>query len=77
MTDIDELVKRLRENPLQPCEWHEQDPDYGNIWETACDAVFEINDGCPSDNDMKFCAYCGRVLEEHRYQSPALEEDEE
>jgi hypothetical protein len=46
------------------CLWKE-DPD--DVWETACGELFQLNDGAPSANNLKFCCYCGRKLEERRY----------
>lgn len=33
-------------------------------WETSCGNAFIINEGKPSDNDMKYCCYCGKKLQE-------------
>ena len=52
---------QLREEKRTPCRW-EQDMD-GN-WQTGCDNMFVLNDGTPTVNGMKFCAYCGHRLEE-------------
>ncbi|HXS04866.1 MAG TPA: hypothetical protein VN731_10345 [Rhodanobacter sp.] len=46
------------------CSWS-QDQD-GN-WLTDCDNIFVITEGTPSENDMKFCCYCGEELAEHRF----------
>jgi len=35
-----------------------------DCWETTCGNAFEINDGTPSENDMKHCCYCGGKVEE-------------
>lgn len=42
------------------CLWNE----VGEMWETECGHAFVLNDGTPSDNDMKFCCYCGEPLEQ-------------
>ena len=47
------------------CNWYQDDGD--GIWATDCGGVFEIIEGSPSDNDMKFCPYCGKPLEEHPF----------
>ncbi len=44
----------------QICEWKEE-PDY---WSTSCGQEFVILDGSPSENDMKYCCYCGKDIEE-------------
>lgn len=46
------------------CTWTED----GDMWETTCGNAFSINDGTPKDNDMKFCCFCGKTLEEDRYE---------
>lgn len=34
------------------------------IWETGCGHVAYIPEGTPRENDMNFCWYCGKRLEE-------------
>jgi hypothetical protein len=34
------------------------------VWSTSCGNAFCLNHGTPSDNDMKFCCYCGLMLRE-------------
>lgn len=45
------------------CEWEPTDPDFGT-WETSCGHSFFVVEGSPSDNDMRFCCYCGHPLKE-------------
>ena len=54
------------------CEWA-QDED--GAWDTQCCNRFEINEGTPADNDMAYCCYCGKPIEQTEYVSPW--EDEE
>lgn len=42
------------------CLWNNAD----ECWETTCGHSFEINDGTPAENDMKYCCYCGGKVEE-------------
>jgi len=42
------------------CVWRE-DQDH---WDTACGNAFEVTDGLPSENKMKYCCYCGKLLKE-------------
>lgn len=49
------------------CEWIQTDFD-SNTWDSDCGNSFDLNDGSPSDNGMKFCPYCGRPLTEVKYQ---------
>jgi len=43
------------------CTW-EQDDD--GVWNTACGYLFEVSNDTPAENDMRFCTYCGRPLEQ-------------
>lgn len=44
------------------CEWSLQEDDY-NIWNT-CGNEWVLNEGSPSDNGMKYCPICGRIIRE-------------
>ncbi len=57
-------MARTKDVIRNPCVWC-QDED-GN-WHTACDHVFVLNDGTPSENDMEFCCYCGKRLKQRIY----------
>jgi len=57
------------------CVWEEDGTDYEG-WDTSCGNKFYIVDGCPSDNDFKFCCYCGKPLEEKLSVWPDLEVEE-
>ena len=42
------------------CEWESEDDDiYSRDWSTECNNMFEFTDGNPTDNDFKFCPFCG------------------
>ena len=43
----------------EKCEW-KQDED--GVWETGCGNMFEVTEGTPYENDLKFCPYCGNHL---------------
>jgi len=43
------------------CDWIE---DVDGVWQTACDNLFEINEGTPEQNNMKFCCYCGKPIDQ-------------
>ena len=49
---------------IDNCNW---DQDEDGIWQTDCGELFEINEGTPGDNGMKFCCYCGRNLIERPF----------
>jgi hypothetical protein len=46
---------------METCVWAQDDD---GIWLTDCENAFTLNDGAPSENDMKFCCYCGKPLKE-------------
>jgi len=48
------------------CNWSQEDDEYGT-WETDCGKAFIINEGIPSENDFKYCCYCGLPLTESPY----------
>jgi len=72
---IDQAVYDKMEAALSPptgkvlgyCEWRQEDP-FGEgdscIWHTDCGHEFVFDEGTPSDNDAKFCCYCGKKLVE-------------
>lgn len=45
------------------CIWTEEE----EYWETACGNLFCLNDGTPADNDMKYCPYCGKPLNQKEF----------
>lgn len=47
---------------LSPCIWTSDPIDGG--WDAACGDKHWLTDGTPADNNMRFCPYCGRRLEE-------------
>lgn len=49
------------------CDWKE---DEEGAWHTGCDGMFEINEGTPMLNDMAFCCYCGKPLNQIDYVCP-------
>jgi len=55
---------RERNEIINPCVWEE---DCDGNWETSCDQTFCLDHGCPSENGMKYCCYCGKPLVEKRY----------
>lgn len=45
------------------CKWA-PDKFCGDIWESDCGGTLMLNDGPPSDNQMKFCCFCGKPIKE-------------
>lgn len=46
----------------ETCTWFEDEDS--DLWETSCGGMFSIIEGTPSENSMKFCCYCGKLLQE-------------
>lgn len=49
------------------CSWTQDKQSVDNwdgddSYDTDCGGKFELMNGTPSDNRMKFCPYCGREL---------------
>lgn len=46
------------------CRWTlDPNPDC-EVWETACSNGWQFIEGGPAENGMRFCCYCGGILEE-------------
>jgi hypothetical protein len=73
----EELGRALEQKPVAPaqddardavpagqCAWQE---DEDGAYDTDCGNRFEFIDGGVADNDMKFCPYCGKPVDEHYY----------
>lgn len=58
---------------MSECKWKE---DNDGCWWTDCGQGFVLADGTPKENDMKFCCYCGKPLEEKLFKWPEDEEQE-
>ena len=52
----------------EKCQWLYE----GGYWVTGCGYEYAINDGTPSENNMNFCLYCGKRLDQKQ-----LEEGED
>jgi hypothetical protein len=57
----DEPFTHPKTRKKKPCQW-QQDPD--GDWDTACGHRFIILAGTPTENDMRFCCYCGKPLKD-------------
>ncbi len=44
------------------CTWTYYEDDVQDYWATGCGELFCLNDGTPTDNKMKYCSYCGRLI---------------
>lgn len=64
---------------LPTCKWTESDP-WGNepqTWETDCDNMFYFSESGPKENQMAFCCYCGKPLEEVPWKNEEQSDDED
>lgn len=56
------------------CQWAEDGSlTYSEGWETECGNRFVLTEGTPTENDMKYCCYCGRQLVEVQQEDGADE----
>lgn len=46
------------------CIWKQMEEIYDDHWEASCGGAFQFMDGGPGENGVRFCPYCGRVLQE-------------
>ena len=57
-------IKTGRSIEKETCSWiQEDDPDIC-YWKTGCGNSFYFTEGAPTDNRMKYCCYCGRLLKQ-------------
>jgi len=57
------MSKRDKGAKLKTCKWELDNPDWNN-WLTSCGNIFQIMNGTPADNYMKYCCYCGLNIEQ-------------
>lgn len=50
------------------CTWSNSEgseyDDCDTQWETSCSGTFILNDGTPESNELKYCCYCGKPIEQ-------------
>ena len=62
MKTMHELFDGSDADSLPSCEWiQDLDDDY---WTTGCGALFQMNEGTPTENGFLYCPYCGKLLED-------------
>ena len=54
------------------CTWT-QDDEGGELYSTECGKSFYFTDEGPTENEFRFCPYCGKTLIEVKY---VLEDEE-
>jgi len=52
----------MNNSKQKKCKW-KQDAIYG-YWETGCGKQAIVAEDTPKENDMNYCWYCGKELEE-------------
>ena len=59
-----ELLLKMRELPQHDdsCHWQE---DADGIWQTDCGNAFEFTADGPTENEFRFCPYCGGKISIH------------
>jgi len=56
------------------CVWREDGCiDYAGTWNTECGQSFVLIDSTPTENNMRYCCYCGGEL----VQAPRIDEENE
>ncbi len=53
--------------PAETCKWS---ADFEGVWWTDCDEAHVLTNDGPTENNMKFCCYCGKPLEAAPYKEP-------
>jgi hypothetical protein len=46
------------------CTWYQDGDSDSGMYGTSCRRYFDLNDGTPEDNKMKWCCYCGKKLKQ-------------
>jgi hypothetical protein len=54
------------------CKWSQNED---GAFETECGGAFEIMSGTPTDNNMRYCCYCGDAIEEVGYEGDVIEDE--
>lgn len=75
LVDDNEAAAAL-ERPAGYCAWVQQDDDDSVLWETSCGMSWCINDGSPSENNMKFCHGCGKPIDQQPFKYELDPDDE-
>lgn len=66
-SDVMKAAEALRAALEQPneCQWQQDGDRDSGMYMASCNRrYFVFEDGTPSDNRMKHCCYCGKVLVE-------------
>lgn len=50
------------------CHWSQDGDEDSDVWATQCGNMFTIIADTPSENEMRFCCFCGKSLVEIRFE---------
>lgn len=74
----------IKASESESCSWDYDltDRSGDRVYDTACGQTFVLNDGTLEDNGIRFCCFCGNVIEQPDYRSTPFdtwldEEDED
>lgn len=60
-----DTLPELTQRPAPKCFWQRAGVEHdSDTFDTGCGHSFNLFDGVPSDNDMKYCCFCGRTITE-------------
>jgi len=65
--DLHELLDSYleqKEGRSTRCVWKYYEEYVTDDWETECGEAHILADGTPAENNMRFCPYCGRRIEQ-------------
>jgi hypothetical protein len=64
LSGVMEVLRAALEQPNE-CQWQQDGDRDSGMYMASCNRrYFVFEDGTPSDNRMKHCCYCGKVLVE-------------
>lgn len=59
---VSQIKKRMSKKKEKLCCC--QHDEFHDKWDTDCDNSFCLITGTPTENKMKYCPYCGRIIKE-------------
>jgi hypothetical protein len=67
-------VARYYQGGDMKCKWRQVTDGFEALgqWETDCGNCYEITEGTPEENEMRYCSYCGRELEQVLWKPHAI-----
>lgn len=61
--DAKQIVSALNAQQ-ETCKWTYD--EWHDCWDTECGNAYQVTEGTPKENNMKFCPYCGKALVEEK-----------